>query len=135
MGPPERMTIRWTAQGEVKYVMYVMNDSIAAVFPDRETADHALRQLQDAGFEPYRTNAEDFERPEYYLHQMSQGTTLISVETGARAAEAQAILDRLGGTNVRSVTSGNAPLPTALTGEKVDPDAAVEERVALERKA
>jgi hypothetical protein len=125
------MAVRWTAQGEVKYIM---NDSIAAVFPDRETADHALRQLQDAGFEPRRTNAEDFERPEYYLHQMPQGATLISVEAGARAAEAQAILDRLGGTNVGSVASGNVPLPTALTGEKVDPHAAVGERETLERK-
>ena len=112
-----------------------MNQVLVAVFPDRERADHALRKLEDAGFKPRRTNAEDFERPEYYLNQMPQGATLISVEAGARTEEVRAILDRLGGTDLHSVASGKAPLPTSLIGEEADSAAAVAEREALERKA
>ncbi len=108
---------------------------MAAVFPDRQNADHALQELSKAGFQAVRTNAEDFERPEYYLNQMPQGATLVSVEAAGRGEEAKTIIRRFGGTEVGAIASGNEPMPTSDNGEVGGGvSVAAEERNALGRK-
>ena len=112
-----------------------MDHTMEAVFPDRATADHALQQLSEAGFQAARTNAEDFERPEYYLNQMPQGATLVSVAAAGRGEEAMSIIQRSGGTALGAVTSGASSMPTAQADEVgAGVPVAAEERDALEKK-
>ena len=69
-----------------------MNIRVAGLFADRETADRALSALQGAGFMAERSNAEQFESPEYYQGQLPQGRTTISVAGTDRGDEARRIM-------------------------------------------
>jgi hypothetical protein len=112
-----------------------MSHVLKAVFPDRANADHALEQLSDAGFQAERTNAEDFERPEYYLNQMPQGATLLTVEAAGRGEAAKTIIHRYGGTEVGAISAGDSSMPTSQSGEPAGGvPVAADERNALERK-
>jgi hypothetical protein len=112
-----------------------MSHVLNAVFPDRENADHALEQLSAAGFQAERTNAEDFERPDYYLNQMPQGATLLALEAAGRGEEAKTIIHRYGGTELAAITAGNSPMPTSQSGEPAGGvSLTTDERNALERK-
>ncbi|HWE61828.1 MAG TPA: hypothetical protein VHB98_08960 [Chloroflexota bacterium] len=113
-----------------------MAQMLTAVFPDRETAEHAMSRLQAIGLQPARMNAEDFERPEYYTNQMPQGATMVSVDAAGHWDEAQRIVVETGGRVVEAVAEGKAGMPTARTGDVAGsvpvPD---EERHAFAEKA
>lgn len=113
-----------------------MAQMVTGLFPDRETAEHAMRRLEALGFETTRLNAEDYDRPDYYTNQMPQGATLISVDAGGRADAALRVMRETGGREVGTVARGDADMPTAFTGDVAGsipiPD---DERQALAEKA
>lgn len=113
----------------------MIGQTLTALFPDRESADHAIAELQHAGFNPSRLNAEDFERAEYYLHQMPQGATLVSVDPGEQTTKVRAILGRLGGEELADQQTTITGTPTAFQGtqgEKV-PTAPSEQHALVEK--
>jgi hypothetical protein len=94
-----------------------MAQLITGLFPDRETAEHAMSRFEALGLRATRTNAEDFERAEYYKSQMPQGATLVTVETAERMEDVLRIIVECGGRTLEAVAQGKAGMPTAMTGD------------------
>jgi hypothetical protein len=108
---------------------------ITGLFPDRETAEHAMSRFEALGLRATRTNAEAFDRPEYYKNQMPQGATLVSVEAVERAEDVLRIIVECGGRSVEGVAQGESGMPTAMTGNPAGsvPVVEVERRAFAEK--
>lgn len=94
-----------------------MPETLSAFFPDRESAGHAIAELEEAGFSASRSNAEDFERPDYYANQMPQGATLVTADTHGQPDRVRTIVQRLGGKLLDALSPGSESTPTSWHGD------------------
>jgi hypothetical protein len=113
-----------------------MAQMITGLFPDRETAEHAMSRLEAIGLHPARMNAEDFDRPDYYTGQMPQGATLISVDAVGCGEDVRRIILEAGGRDVEGVARGQSDMPTSRNGNPAGSvPVPADERQALAKKA
>jgi hypothetical protein len=105
-----------------------MARQVVGIFPDRESADHALQLLEPLGVAVTRDNVEAYGNPEYYEGQLPQGATALIVEhSGRHEPEIRKIMMRTGAMKLQG--RGTESQPSGMT-EVIDeePPTPVEDR-------
>jgi|GEM_PF-3408291 len=88
-----------------------MAGQLIGVFPDRETADHAIALLKDAGVTSERENAERYEDPAYYDSQLPQAATYVSAGAGEKPEQVRAMMLQAGALQVREYEAEGGARP------------------------